>query len=144
MRAYRLDEGDIEIPDGWRDGTINVFMLPSADNSKTADASLSITRDAEDESPDVEEYANVQLVNAAKNLNRYKLIGRRAASIDGEPSVEVDYTWVTPERIQVRQRQAYVLYENVFVIFTLTAKAGEFARHEDAWETVVSARFRSP
>jgi hypothetical protein len=139
MKPYRLNEADIEVPDHWKDGTINAFMIPSAKNPGEADASFVITRDADSESKDVEHYADSQLVNAAKNLNRYKFIERRAAEISQEPAMEIDYTWVTPERIEIRQRQAYIMYDGFFLIFTLTSRAGDFARYEAMWEQAIAS-----
>jgi hypothetical protein len=139
MKAYTLNEADIEVPEHWKDGTINAFMLPSSKDAREADASLVITRDADAESADVEKYADSQLVNAAKNLNRYRLIERRSSSISDEPAMEIDFTWITPERIEIRQRQAYVRHEDLFLIFTLTSRASDFARYEGVWEETIAS-----
>jgi Tfp pilus assembly PilM family ATPase len=52
---------------------------------------------------------------------------------------QVDYAWVTPERIEIRQRQAYVRYQTSFLIFTLTARADEFESHETAWDNAIAS-----
>lgn len=139
MKPYKLNEADIEVPVHWKDGTINAFMIPSTKSPGEADASFVITRDAETQSKDVEHYADSQLVNAAKNLNRYDFIERRATRINDEPAMEIDFTWVTPERIEIRQRQAYVMYDGFFLIFTLTSRASDFARYEAMWEQTIAS-----
>src|SRR5690242_19153498 len=119
MKEYRLNEGDIRVPKDWRDRTVNAFVLPQADGGGSA-TSFVVTRDTETQSATVEHYADLQLVEAAKKLGRYKLIERCRTQISGESAMQVDYTWVTPERIAVWQRQAYVQYADYFLIFTLT------------------------
>ena len=59
--------------------------------------------------------------------------------------MEVDFTWKTPERIEIQQRQAYVQWGEVFVIFTLTTKKKDFQQHETVWEEIVrSVQVREP
>jgi hypothetical protein len=139
MKAYRLNEADILLPDHWKDTTINAFILPSSNKAGEAEATFVITRDSETERDSVEHYADTQLVEAAKKLNRYKFIERRQTRVDNHPAIEVDYTWVTPERIEIKQRQAYVKYQSSFLIFTLTVRARDFETHEAAWENAIAS-----
>jgi|SRR5262245_16619892 len=137
--AYRLNEADILLPDYWKDTTINAFVLPSSTKAGEAEATFVITRDQESKSDRVEHYADTQLVEAAKKLNRYKYIDRQSIRISNQPAVQVEYTWVTPDRIEVRQRQAYVRYGRSFLIFTLTVRARDFEVHETAWENAIAS-----
>jgi hypothetical protein len=139
MNTYRLNEADILLPDHWKDTTINAFILPSSNKAGEADATFVITRDSDSKQEGVEHYADTQFVEAAKKLNRYKFIGRRQTRIGNQPAIQVDYTWVTPERIEIKQRQAYVKYQTSFLIFTLTVRAGDFEAHEAAWETTIAS-----
>lgn len=136
---YRLNEAEISLPDYWKDTTINAFILPSPAKTGEAEATFVITRDNESKSDRVEHYADSQLVEAAKKLNRYKFIERLPIRISNQPAVQVDYTWVTPDRIEVQQRQAYVKYGSSFLIFTLTVRASDFKVHETAWENAIAS-----
>jgi hypothetical protein len=138
-KSYRLNEADISLPDYWKDTTINAFILPSSKKPGEAEATFVITRDGEAKSDNVEHYADTQLVEAGKKLNRYKFIERQATRISDQPAIQVDYTWVTPDRIEIRQRQAYVMYQTSFLIFTLTARANEFETYETAWENAITS-----
>jgi len=137
--AYRLNEADILLPDYWKDTTINAFVLPSSTKAGEAEATFVITRDQESKSERVDHYADAQLVEAAKKLNRYKYIDRQSIRISNQPAVQVEYTWVTPDRIEVKQRQAYVRYGRSFLIFTLTVRARDFEVHETAWENAIAS-----
>jgi hypothetical protein len=139
MRAYRLNEADIMLPEHWKDTTINAFILPSSKKAGEADATFVITRDNDTKQDSIEQYADIQLVEAAKKLNRYKFIERRQRQIANSPAIQVDYTWVTPDRIEIKQRQAYVKYQSFFLIFTLTVRAGDFESHADAWENAIAS-----
>jgi hypothetical protein len=136
---YRLNEANISLPDYWKDTTINAFILPSRTKTGEAEASFVITRDHESKSERVDHYADTQLVEAAKKLNRYKFIERQSVKISNQPAVQVDYTWVTPDRIEVQQRQAYVKYGKSFLIFTLTVRASDFNVHETAWDNAIAS-----
>src|SRR5262245_59193430 len=143
MTVYRLHEADVLIPDGWEDGTINAFSTPARNGAGAAN--LVVTRDAKTRSPDVRAYADQQLVEAAKKLKGYRLIGRRETQIAGRPAVEVDYAWMTPERIEVQQRQAYLEIDGGFLAFTLTARHTGFGSVEGHWAPFVdSVRLRAP
>lgn len=138
MKSYRLNEADILLPDNWKDTTINAFILPSSSKSGEAEATFVITRDSE-AAGNVEHYADLQLVEAAKKLNRYKLIERGQTRIGNRPAIQVDYTWVTPDRIEIRQRQAYLNYQASILIFTLTVRASDFEPYLTAWENAIAS-----
>jgi hypothetical protein len=137
MTAYRLHEADIEIPNGWRDNTIHAFSI--GESHETSAANFVITRDSVTQCDDVSAYADQQLVEAAKKLKGYKLLGRKPVSVSGIPAMETNYTWLTPERIQIQQRQAYVKRGAQFLIFTLTSKSESFKSHEPTWAAIMES-----
>jgi hypothetical protein len=141
MKPYRLNEADIEVPEGWRDNTINAFSLEPRGGGSAAN--FVVTRDAMTESADVQGYSDLQLVEAAKKLRGYKLLGRRAVAIDDQPAIEVDYSWVTPEKVEIHQRQAYVKRGELVLTFTLTTRSGGFEAVKDSWGWIMgSVRLR--
>jgi hypothetical protein len=136
MKPYRLNEADILIPDGWLDNTIYAF---SKADSPQSSANFVITRDSVTQCADTQGYADQQLVEAAKKLKGYKLLGRNPVTISGQPAVEVNYTWITPERIEVQQRQGYLKLGAQFLVFTLTARAREFSRNDATWNAIMES-----
>ena len=142
MKNYQLYEGSIEIPDGWKDQTMNAFALPEP-GGKGAKASIVISRDYETKSDDIGHYADLQLVEAAKKLPKYKLIRRNEIQVSGRAAMQVDYTWATPERVEIRQRQAFMKYADYILMMTLTIPANEFGKYEGTWqETIKTIRIR--
>ena len=142
MSSYRLYEGSIEIPDGWKDQTMNAFMFPEP-NGKGAKASIVVSRDYETKSDNIGHYADLQLVEAAKKLPKYKLIRRNEIQISGQSAMQVDYTWATPERVEIRQRQAFLKYKDYFLMLTLTVPVNDFSKYEAMWsETLKTVRIQ--
>ena len=138
MGQYRLHEGEIHIPDEWKDLSINSFVLPGQKGS-SGEASLVITRDAEAPARDVQSYVDFQTVEAAKKLKGYKLVNRQSFTVNGQPAAECTYTWTTPERVTVQQRQVCVRRGKVFLTMTMTAKATDFDKYEQAWKAAVQS-----
>ena len=132
MKRYQLYEGSIEIPDEWKDQTMNAFMLPET-SGKGAQASIVISRDYETKSETVEHYADLQLVEAAKKLPKYKLLRRSEIQVSGRTAMQIDYAWATPERVEVRQRQAIVQNGDYFLTMTITTPAKDFPKYEAMW-----------
>ena len=136
MSSYQLYEGNIEIPDGWKDQTMNAFILPES-NGKGGKASFVVSRDYNTKSETIEHYADLQLVEAAKKLPKYKLIRRNEIQVGGQAAMQVDYTWATPERVEIRQRQAFLKYKDYFLIMTLTVPSNDFGKYEATWQDTI-------
>ena len=141
MKTYRFNEGELQIPDAWKDLTVHSFVVPAASGSGTA--SVVITRDADTPAREVQHYVDLQMVEAAQKLKGYQLVDRRATTAGGQPAAELTYTWTTPDRAKVKQRQVCIRHNEAFLIVTLSAKADDFPKHENALEAVVrSLRLR--
>jgi hypothetical protein len=138
MGRYRLHEGEIRIPDEWKDLSINSFVLPGQKGS-SGEASLVISRDADTPARDVQNYVDLQTVEAAKRLKGYKLVDRQSFTLNGQPAAGCTYTWTTPERVTVQQGQVCVRRGKVFLTLTMTAKATDFDKYEQAWTTAVQS-----
>lgn len=117
---------------------MNAFVLP-ADAEGGGEAALVITRDSSQPSLALHQYADQQLVEAAKRFPDFKLLGRRSILVDGDPAVEATCTWTAPGGIAVRQRQAIIKIDSMFLNFTLSFKGKESPRADDAWVTVLQS-----
>lgn len=136
MQPYQLNEATLQVPDGWRDTTINAFVLPAEAGSS---ASLVITRDPEAGDAEANAYADQQLVKSAQQLPAYKLVARAQCVIAGQAAVQSDFTWVTPDRVSVRQRQACLRAGSVMLVLTLSARDEAFTALEPTWSDVVAS-----
>jgi hypothetical protein len=139
MQEYWINEGSLLLPDHWRDTTINVFSMPSSKNSREASATFLITRDDETKVDSLNHYADLQLVEAARKLSKYKLIQRRETRINHRPAIEIDFSWRTPERAEIIQRQAYLQQGSGFLIFTFTVQTGKPIDLEGNWNEILAS-----
>lgn len=138
---YRLNEAEIVVPDGWKDHSVNTFLLPSGPQGGAL--SLVVTRDHDSPDLDLTSYTDQQLVLAAKKLPSYKYISRRAITLNEQPAIQADYTWRTPEGANVYQRQAVVKVDRTFLIITLTSLQHDLQRIEGLWrQTIHGVRLR--
>ena len=137
MPPYRLNEAVLQIPEEWKDTTIHAFVLPGEEGGGAA--SFVITRDTEARNMELLAYADQQLVKAAQQLPSYNLLARDAVVIAGQPAIQSDFTWLTPERVTVRQRQACLRYGDLVLVVTLTAREATFASYESVWRQVIDS-----
>ena len=137
MKAFRMNEADLLIPSGWKDNSVYAFV--ATDENGAGSASLVMVRDLEPQQHELISYADQQLVLAAQKLPGYQLIGRTPLTIGGQPAIQSDFSWHTPDQGSLRQRQACVKWHNMFLVFTLTAKEPAFAHYEGAWGQVLGS-----
>jgi hypothetical protein len=139
---YRLNEADILVPDGWKDHSVNTFLLPTGPQGGAL--SLVVTRDHDSPNLDLTSYTDQQLILAARKLPSYKYISRQTITLNGQPAVQADYTWRTPEGASVYQRQAVVKVNHAFLVFTLTSLQRDLQRIEGLWQqTIQGVRLRT-
>ena len=134
---YRLNEADILVPEGWKDHSVNTFLLPAGPQGGAL--SFVVTRDQESPTLDVFGYAEQQLILAAKKLPAYQSISRQMFTLSGQPAVQADYTWRTPEGANVYQRQAVVKVNATFLVFTFTSLQQDLQRIEELWQQTIQA-----
>jgi len=134
---YRLNEADIVVPEGWKDHSVNTFLLPAGPQGSAL--SFVVTRDHGSPTVDLYDYADQQLILAAKKLPSYKSISRQTIALSGQPAVQADYTWRTPEGANVYQRQAVVKVNATFLVFTFTSLEHDLERIEQLWQPTIQA-----
>jgi hypothetical protein len=134
---YRLHEADIVVPEGWKDHSVNTFLLPAGPQGGAL--SFVVTRDHDSPTLDVTRYADQQLILAAKKLPGYQSISRQMITLSGNPAVQADYTWRTPEGASVYQRQAVVKVHAAFLVFTFTSLQHDLEKIEELWQQTIQA-----
>ncbi|WP_323123410.1 DUF1795 domain-containing protein [Burkholderia alba] len=136
MTAYRLHEGRVTLPAGWRDKTMNVFHLP--DDAGRKDVAFVVTRDYDTPLDDVAAYADAQQAAFKKQFPAYKPLLREAITLDGLPALMLEYQWRSDKSV-LRQRQAMVRLDDAMLVFTLNARTEDFDRHIPAWESILAS-----
>lgn len=136
MPTYTLNEGAISIPQGWRDHTVNAFALHDPDRKN--EASFVISREIV-ANRTLSEYLDQQLAQAAKKMNRYRLLGRRETQVGAKEAVEVEYAWSSPEGIGIFQRQTVLIHGSQFLVFTWSAREKDREQMEPLWAGVMQS-----
>src|SRR5262249_1610888 len=129
MSLYRLNEGDMEVPDGWGDRSVTSLSFPA--KSSKPEASFAITRDSSlVEGTSLRSYIDKQLVNMAKTCPRFELLNREEVEVDAIPAERVEFTWRSPDGSFVQQEQTVLLLPSgVAFTFTATAAKNRFPDH---------------
>lgn len=134
--TYRLHEGELALPAGWSDQSMQVFRKPGQDGRK--DASLVITRDYETSFEDVKQYVKRQQDVMKKQFPGFKVLREGELTLDGQPSALLEYEW-SPQNTTLRQRQAFLRCPDCVLTLTLSAMSDEFSQHEETWSLAVSS-----
>jgi hypothetical protein len=139
MPVYYIDEASLELDRSFKDETIQMLTSTNERGERTG---LVVVREVVAPGEALEGYVDRQLENIGKELNGYELLGRRAGVVDGVPSVEVRYRWLTAGEL-IFQQQAFVPHQSYVLTFTITSvfrAAEESARRFD--HLLSTVRFR--
>jgi len=139
MPRYLLNEGLLQIPEGWQDKTVTALSFPAG--AAKADASFAVTRDpAAAQSPSLASYVDRQLVDMAKGCPKFELIERHDAALGNAPAQSVSYTWRSPDGTIVQQWQTITrLQSGTALVLTATAPRDKFPQFQSAFEEMISS-----
>jgi hypothetical protein len=139
MPTYYLNEASLELDGSWKDETIQLLSTVDARGDRTA---LVIVRDKPTDGEALDSYVDRMLKGQSQELRSYELLGRRAGSVDGTPSLEVKFRWLAAEEL-IFQQQAYVPHQTYFLTFTLSSVFRHAAQAEARFNEILSTvRFR--
>ncbi len=140
MKKLRMNEGEIEIPEGWEDKTIHVLSFP--EGAKEPDASFSVTRSLTEENIGLKAYIDAQLGKMPKLFPRFSMISRDEVTVDGAAAEHLVFTWRSEKGGTLRQEQTVVMLpgEKVLVL-TGTARKDSYHLYADAFCDMVT-KFR--
>lgn len=89
---YEMNEGILEVPAGWRDESVNVFVCP--DNSGI---NLTVTRTPVGSGMAAEDVYEDTAREFPAGLPGYKETSRCTTEVDGLPAFQLEYHWKSPE-----------------------------------------------
>lgn len=90
--AYKFNEGNLVIPDDWRDESMNIFKAPVE-----AGYNLVLSRERIPRSIDPLMHIEAQRKVIEENLMGFLEHERRSLMLDGQECVWLDYSWQSPE-----------------------------------------------
>ncbi|SEW42165.1 hypothetical protein SAMN04488515_2930 [Cognatiyoonia koreensis] len=86
---YTINEGTIDLPDEWKDQSINVVSA----NGGGAGMTFTITRDQIPWGMDFFEYVEGELKQAGEALTKFTVLTKKSLTICGVDAVEIECTW---------------------------------------------------
>jgi hypothetical protein len=142
----RHDQRDItfDVPRHWDDKTIVAYAAPPSPGQAVA-ANLVMTRDALRDGEALAGYADRQLAEMAKRLDRFELVGREELTLGGAAAVQIRFTarassGPLAQRLLVvegRRRSVYC--------FTATTALADQAQNDPLFDRILhTIRFPAP
>ncbi len=117
MSTYVMNEAQFEIPDEWRDQSINIF---SVGTKLPLPLSVVVTRDLWPTDKDFATNADVKLSELQHQLKQFRLIEKKQVMIGEVGALEAEYTWKS-DNGPMHQRQFYIPAERYVLVITATA-----------------------
>ena len=138
MPRFQQNDLRFEVPDDWHDRTVVAYAAPLKPGKKVA-PNLVVTRDTLDAEEPVGSYADRQLVELARRLDGFALLGRRDVTLGDVPAVEMTFTWDGASGT-LQQKQAFVvLRRRTVVSITATALKKEFPDWEPKFQAILAS-----
>ena len=139
MGTFRINEGQLEVPEGWEDRSVTALSFPA--KSQKPEASFAITRDSSlTEGTTLSAYVDRQMVDMAKTCPRFEVLSRVGLDIDGNPAESLLIAWRSPDGSFVQQEQTILLLPTgVALVFTATASKIRFAEYAPAFKKLISS-----
>jgi len=107
MSRYESRDVTFDVPRHWEDRTMVAFAAPPRPGQTTA-PNVVMTRDQLAPEDTLESYADKQLAELSKRLERFVLIEKKERTLGGQPGVELHFTWVG-QNGELTQRLAMAL-----------------------------------
>jgi len=129
---YQLQEGQITLPEGYQDRSVNMFVLG---NSVPAPLSITVSRDNLLPGETLKPYVERQVKLIAAKLRGYTLLGKKPASL-GEVALEglqVDAYYLNDGRPLYQRQAAFELEPGRALVFSTTSQGDFSASQNQAW-----------
>jgi len=107
MSRYESRDVTFDVPRHWEDRTMVAFAAPPRPGQTTA-PNVVMTRDQLAPEDTLASYADKQLAELSKRLERFVLIDKKERVLGGQPGVELHFTWVG-QNGELTQRLAMAL-----------------------------------
>ncbi|HEY6330930.1 MAG TPA: DcrB-related protein [Blastocatellia bacterium] len=137
MSDFFMDEGSLELDDGWDDRTVTALTFPAG--SQKPEASLSVTRDPLRPGLQISlaGYVDEQLTRLAKSCQQFRLIERQETTIGDLPAELVEFVWKTPDGFLMHQIQAVLILTGKVMVLTGTAQSDKYAGFSDIFQQMI-------
>jgi hypothetical protein len=113
--AYQMNEGTLTLPAGWRDETMQVFVLPD-----DSGINLVINRTPIPQGTEPAAYYEQTLAQFVNHLPGYQEHQRVQMALSGETAWRLDYQWQSPEG-EMHQTVVLQIRGSQLLAFNLTS-----------------------
>ena len=134
MTPYFIDEGSIQLPEGFHDRSTHIFVLGEPD---TSTLNFNISRDKVRPGEDLPQYVTRQIGMMKSKLPGYTLQTRQAAQLGSNPAIE-------GEQIEAMQKQkgqpfyqrqaAFMIDDSRVLVFSATSGRKLDNAFETCWQ----------
>jgi hypothetical protein len=128
---YDVDELSFEVPEGYVDESVNVFLSPAAAGH---DVNVVVTREPRTGDPLARQVASI-LQTARGKVPALKILGHRECALGTVPGYEARAHGMSNKK-PIYQRQIYAAWYDTLVCFTVTAGRAQSAHCESIVEQV--------
>lgn len=139
MTTYQTNEALFEIPEEWKDQTVNIFSVGS---QPPLALSVVISRDILKDGQAFSDYADTQIGQYEEKLKDFRLISKRQVAIGDILALEAEFTWNSGKG-PMHQRQTFIPHDKRSLTVTVTApvKISDI-HHAQVDRLIQSFRFR--
>lgn len=131
--AYKFNEGNLIIPDDWRDESMNIFKAPV-----DAGYNLVLSRERIPRSIDPQMHIEAQRKVIEENLMGFREHERRSLVLDGQECVWLDYSWQSPEG-PMHQINVMRTVGDTLVSFTFTSPRRIIPAQRDLFRQILES-----
>lgn len=136
--SYHFHEGSLEVPDDWRDESMNIFRAPESEGYN-----LVISREKIPRSVDPQAHLTAQRAIIEENLMGFVARDRQTLDLDGQVCVWMEYTWQSPEG-PMNQINVMRVAGDLLVSFTFTSGRAFTGAQRDLLRKVITSYARAP
>jgi len=136
---YALQEGDITLPEGFQDRTVNMFVLGSV---LPAPLSITVSRDTLLPAETLQAYVDRQVKLMASKLRGYTALGRKAVFLSTEApmeGVQIDAYYMGEGRPYYQRQAAFLIEPTRALVFSTTSAADFSPEQTQGWADLLAS-----
>lgn len=135
---YQDRDVAFKVPDHWDDRSVIAFSAPK-DPKKPVAPNVVVTREKPNHGESLDEYANRQLVQNAKTVNRFRLLSHVKTTLGGAPAVEIGFAWEHDGLgLSIRQRHLIVQRSPHMLSIVFMAIDTDYAAFEKEFDSILA------
>lgn len=136
--TYYFHEGSLDVPEDWRDESMNIFRAPESEGYN-----LVISREKIPRSVDPQAHLAAQRAVIEETLMGFVARDRQSIELDGQRCVWMEYTWQSPEG-PMNQINVMRVVGDILVSFTFTSGRPFTGAQRDLFRRMLASYARAP